>query len=414
MAHKIVRFAVVGTGSRGNALAEYMRERPGEAVVTAAADPNPEALRLFAKSLGVNASNCFGDWHDLLDITDEFDAVIISTPDFSHAEPAIEFCRKKKHVLLEKPMAPTEKECRAIVAEAKKSDRVFAICHVLRYTPYTEAIRKVIDSGSLGTIQCVQHLEPVGFWHQAHSFVRGNWRSTKVGNFMLMAKSCHDLDWLQYIVGAECDRVSSFGSLGYFNRENKPQGSADRCLDCGVEADCPYSARHIYLDSYDRGEREWPLDVLARPVTREGLEKAVKSGPYGRCVFACDNDVVDHQVVNLLYRNGVTASFTMTAFTEKGDRRTTICGSRGELRCDGEHVELYDFLSGETKDVEIGAAEGGHAGGDFGLMKSFVSAVAAEDPSLVRSSPEASLESHLIAFAAEKARLEGTVERIVR
>ena len=255
-------------------------------------------------------------------------------------------------------------------------------------------------------------MEPIGYYHYAHSFVRGNWRSTKIANFMLMSKSCHDLDWLRYIVGADCRRVSSFGSLEYFNAAHRPKRASERCVTCAVAADCPYSAQRIYLGAYDLGYREWPVDVLVKPVTREGVEAAIASGPYGRCVFACDNDVVDRQVVNLEYSNGVVATFTAAAFTQMGNRRFTILGTRGELRCDGTHIDVFEFMKETTERLGLELPALGHADGDEGLIESFVAAVVSGTPALVRSSPSESLESHLTAFAGERARLSGTVETI--
>jgi predicted dehydrogenase len=410
-----VRLAVVGTGSRGIALSDYVLGKPDEGVVVAAADVNPAALEYFGDRFDVPESARFPDWRALLERGPEFDAAIIATPDAQHVEPALAFLERSANLLLEKPMAITEDDCRAIVAAAEKANKVFAVCHVLLYAPYTELVKELLDSGAIGDIISAQHLEPVGYWHQAHSFVRGNWRSSRSAAFMLLQKSCHDLDWLRYVIGSECAKVASFGRLSHFDAAHAPAGSSERCADCSVEKSCPYSARAIYLGRYDMGERGWPCDVLARPVTREALEKAIAEGPYGRCVYHCDNDVVDHQVVILDYASGATASFTMTAFDEQGERRTTLFGTRGEMRIDGTGIEIYDFLSGTTRKVAPAAeVGGGHAGGDFGLMERFLAAVAREDPSLVRSNARTSLESHLIAFAAERSRLSGRVEEIRR
>jgi predicted dehydrogenase len=239
--------------------------------------------------------------------------------------------------------------------------------------------------------------------------VRGNWRREDEAGPMLLAKCCHDLDWLSHMVGARCEAVSSFGSLGRLRPEHRPQGAADRCLDCAVEAGCAYSARKIYLEAAEQGDTGWPVDVVAWPPTPARVEAALREGPYGRCVWACDNDVVDHQVVSLAYEGGATASLTMTAFTKMRDRETRIFGTGGELRGDGVMVEVYDFLSRTTTRHEVpgGGALTGHAGGDDGVIADFVAAVAAGDPALVPTTPRHTLESHRIAFAAETSRREG-------
>jgi predicted dehydrogenase len=263
----------------------------------------------------------------------------------------------------------------------------------------------------------VQHLEPVGFWHQAHSYVRGNWRRSDLATSMLMAKSCHDLDWLQHVLGRPPLRVSSFGSLTHFTAANRPAGAADRCVDCPVEASCPYSAPRLYRGLLEAGEHRWPLSVVVDDYTPAALDEALRRGPYGRCVYACDNDAVDHQVVALEFPGGATATFTMTAFSQAGHRRTRLFGTRGELTGDGETIRVYDFLTRAERLITpapMGAmdAAGGHAGGDAGLMDAFTAAVATGNRDLIMSGPGESLASHLAVFAAERARLNGTVETI--
>jgi predicted dehydrogenase len=340
------------------------------------------------------------------------DAVVIATPDALHREPCLRFAEKGWHMLVEKPLALAEEDCRRIVAAVKSAGVVMAVAHVLRYTAHTQQLKTLLKNGVLGEIVSIQHLEPVGFWHQAHSFVRGNWRNSRESTFMLLAKSCHDLDWLRYVMDQPCRAVCSFGSLFHFKKENRPAKAADRCLDCPVAAQCAYDAQRIYLGRFDAGQRHWPLDVLAPEVTRESLLQALRHGPYGRCVYACDNDVVDHQVVNLQFANGSTAVFTMTAFTESAPRQTQIFGTRGHLTTDGQEIRVYDFTTGQTAVHEPHAGPGGHSGGDFALLKTFLEAVRSGDVSSIVSGPRETLESHSLVFAAERSRLEGRVEQL--
>jgi predicted dehydrogenase len=350
------------------------------------------------------------------------DAVIIATQDRQHCAPALAFARRGYDILLEKPMAPTEAECRKIVRAARRARRgdgaraVFAVCHVMRYTRYTRALKALLAEGAIGDIVSIEHLEPVGHWHMAHSFVRGNWRNSRESSFMLLAKSCHDIDWLRHVMGVPCTRVSSFGSLRLFRKSERPRGAGKRCLSCRIERKCPYSAKQLYLGMIRKGRKWWPVDVLTGDLTVAGVTKALREGPYGRCVWACDNDVVDHQVVNLEFAGGRTASFSMMAFTRQRDRDTRIFGTKGELTGDGRFISIFDFLTGRTRriDTETSAAGilGGHGGGDLGLMESFVRAVATRDRSAILSGPDETLESHLMVFAAERSRLRGTVERV--
>ncbi|MFJ4779504.1 Gfo/Idh/MocA family protein [Streptomyces sp. NPDC088762] len=412
-----VTLAVVGAGNRGTGYARWALANRERAEVVAVAEPRTPRRERLAAAHGLGAGAAVADWRELAARGRIADAVLICTLDRDHLEPVLAFAALGHHILLEKPMALTEGECRRIVDAVEEAGVILAVGHVLRYTPYTRALKAVVDSGRLGEIASVQHLEPVGFWHQAHSFVRGNWRREDQATSMLMAKSCHDLDWLQYVLGRPPSRVSSFGRLSHFRPGNRPAGAADRCLDCAVERDCPYSAARDYGDRLARGEHSWPLNVVVDEFTPQALEGALREGPYGRCVYACDNDVVDHQVVAMEFDSGATATFTMTAFTERADRQTRIFGTRAELRGDGRSLRVYDFLTRAEETIAFDGAgamdaAGGHGGGDAGLMDAFVAAVATGDPSLVRSGPRESLTSHLTVLAAERARRAGTVETV--
>ncbi|MFE3558107.1 Gfo/Idh/MocA family protein [Streptomyces sp. NPDC059193] len=409
-----VTLAVVGAGNRGVAHAEWALAHPERAAVVAVAEPRAVRRERIAAAHGLDAGAVVDDWRTLAARGRVADAVLICTLDREHLEPVLAFAALGYHIMLEKPMALTEEECRRIVAAVEEAGVILSVGHVLRYTPYTRALKRALDSGRIGDVVSVQHLEPVGFWHQAHSFVRGNWRREDEATSMLMAKSCHDLDWLQYVLGRPPVRVSSFGRLSHFRSELKPAGAADRCLDCAVEDTCPYSAARDYGERLAAGRHGWPLSVVVDEYTPQALESALREGPYGRCVYACDNDVVDHQVVAMEFDSGATATFTMTAFTEAGDRQTRIFGTCGELRGDGKQLTLYDFLTRTEEALGPGPEEamdaaGRHGGGDAGLMDAFVSAVAAGDPGLVKSGPRESLTSHLAVLAAERARREGAV-----
>jgi predicted dehydrogenase len=314
-------------------------------------------------------------------------------------------------------MAPDPTSCRHIVEAALSAQILLAVGHVARYTHYTQRLKAAVDAGLVGDILSIQHVEPVGYWHYAHSFVRGNWRNEAQSSFMLLAKSCHDVDWLRYIMGCRCVQVSSFGSLQHFTRAHKPveAGNALRCLDCAYEPRCPYSASAFYLGQLRQGQTGWPLDVIAEDLSEAGVMAALRHGPYGRCVYECDNDVVDHQVVNLLYETGATASFTMVGTSEARERQTIIYGTRGELRGDGKTLLHYDFLTSTLNELAPDPATpplGGHGGGDYALMQHFVAAVAHDDPALILSGPAESLETHLTVFAAERARREGLVVHV--
>jgi len=372
---------------------------------------------MMAEKYNVATENVFKDWKELAAVPKIADAVVITTQDRMHSEPAIAFANKGYHILLEKPMSVTEKECIDIAKAVEKNNVVFAVGHVLRYTPYSRKIKQLIDSGAIGDVVSMQHLEPVGYWHFAHSFVRGNWRRADQSSFTLMAKSCHDIDWMTWMMPTKCVKVSSFGSLKHFKSENKPKGGSSRCMDCAVESQCAYSAKKIYLERIKQGITKWPVAVIAENPTVETVTQALLNGPYGRCVYECDNDVVDNQVVTMFFEGGLTATFTMVAFSEEiCVRKTKIFGTKGELVGDGETtIKVHDFVADKTtvykpEDETLETQLSGHGNADYYLMRTFVDAVACNNPSKIPCDVKETLHSHLVVFAAEKARLESQVK----
>ncbi len=411
-----VRILVVGAGDRGSTYARWAVGQPERAKVVGIAEPVEARRRKLAADLGVPEENLFTDWREAAARDSFADAAIVATLDDQHAEPALALAEKGYHLLLEKPMAPTEADCERIVAGVKRAGVLLAVGHVLLYTSYTRRIRELLDAGAIGDLVSLDRLEPVGWWHYAHSYVRGNWRNEETSSFMLLTKGCHDLDWIRYVMGERCESVASFGSLRHFRRENKPveAGEAHHCLECAFEPRCPYSAPRLYLTMAQLGWQGWPVSVVTDDPTEENLRAALQGGPYGRCVYESDNDVVDNQVVILRFAGGKTASFTMTAFTQYGfDRKTRLFGTRGSIEGDGSELFLTDFVSGTTAEVEIGSSEvtevGGHGGGDLALMDAFVSAVADGNATSLLSGPDETLESHRMVFAAERARREHRV-----
>ncbi|XP_008316243.1 uncharacterized protein LOC103384488 isoform X2 [Cynoglossus semilaevis] len=415
-----VRVIVVGAGCRGEIYSKYASIHPELMKVVGVADPRKFACSKLQQQHSIPDENVFADWLSLAEREKFADAVLICTPDCLHKDPAVTFARKGYHILLEKPMATTVEDCKLIVEACVQSRVILSVGHVLRYDPLIHKIKELIEAGAIGDVIHIQHFEPVGFYHFAHSFVRGNWRNEAQSSFALLAKSCHDIDLIHNWVGARrCVKVSSFGSLSHFRNDKKPPGAADRCLDCSIENDCPYSARKIYLARVKQGHTGWPVSVICKNSLPdiESVTEALKTGPYGRCVYECDNDVCSNQVVNMEFEGGVTAAFSMVAFTkEMCQRKTTIYGSMGELSYNGHEVSVFDFLTQvSTKHTAPSNAPSyfglsGHGEADYYLIDAFISAVASNDPSMIRSGPEETLQSHLLVFEAELSRLE---ERVV-
>ncbi|MFG1696241.1 Gfo/Idh/MocA family protein [Nonomuraea sp. NPDC049309] len=409
-----VTLAVVGGGLRGLTYARRAHAT-GSGRVVAVAEPDPGRRAAFAAEFGIAPELALPGWKELAAAGRVADAAVIATQDRLHTDPAVTLADLGYHILLEKPMATTEREAELIAEAARRNGIMLAVCHVMRYTPYTELVKGLLDEGRIGRLINVQHLEPVGWWHQAHSFVRGHWRRQDTSAPMLLAKACHDVDWLVHLFGEPPARVSSFGSLSHFRPEDRPAEAADRCLDCPIEATCPYSAPRLYLDCLGDPDREfWPLGAVTPGRTEEAVLEALRTGPYGRCVYACDNDVVDHQEVLMEFGDGRTCSFTMSAFTPMEHRRTRLFGTHGYMDGDGRTLRVVDFRTGAEETLSVDesagpAASDGHGGGDAGLTDAFLAAVASGDPSALHTDAAESLMTHRVVWAAEQARLTGTV-----
>ena len=412
---KKLTIAIAGLGSRGkNAYAKALLQMTDKAQVVAIADLDPEKRRLVASAHHVPAEHCYETIEEMLAQPKLADAMIICSQDQQHIPHALPALKKGYHVLLEKPISPSREECNLLHRVATQENRKVVVCHVLRYAPIYRKIKEVLDSGVLGQLMNIMSLENVAYWHQAHSFVRGNWRKCEESAPMILAKSCHDMDLMVWLTGRKCNWVSSFGSLGHFKPECAPAGAAKRCLDgCKAKANCPYDAEKIYLTNPATGllagKTGWPCNILAVEPTEESIRKAIAEGPYGRCVYYCDNDVVDHQVVNLEMEGGLTVSFTMSAFMADTGRYTKFMGTHGHMVADmdANTVTVTPFC-GETVVYDIGKASqsSGHGGGDARLVESFLAYINGENPPNI-TTLEDSLESHYICMAAEASRLAG-------
>ena len=408
---KKVRAIMIGTGNRGTNYAERAKENSPEFEMVAIAEPNPARRDYVQKLYDLPDSACYDDYREILAQPKMADMAIIATQDKMHFEPAMMAIEKGYHLLLEKPVAPTPEECVQIAEAANKKGVDVVVCHVLRFSPFFMTIKNLIDEGRIGDVVNVVHTERVGNAHMSHSFVRGNWRNSKTSSPMILAKSCHDMDILNWLIGKRCTRVQSLGSLTYFTRENMPEGAPEYCVQgCPAAENCPYDARRIYLK--DRMFIQQATNK--KNPTDEDILRAITETNYGKCVFQSDNDVVDHQVVNLEYEGGATVSFSMCAFNT-GGRRIRIMGTKGEIigNMSDEYVTLFDFMTRESEQVMISGAvqdetiNGGHGGGDGGIVRSFVQFVAGEYEGKSITDIDTSIESHLIAFAAEEARLTG-------
>ncbi|MFN2302733.1 MAG: Gfo/Idh/MocA family protein, partial [Anaerolineales bacterium] len=446
-----------GAGNRGaEAYGAYALEHPDQVRFVGVAEPNVIRRERFAKAHGIPTERQFTDWQAALMPGKFADAVINATQDAVHHPSSIAALATGYDMLLEKPMAPTLAETVEIVQAAEASGRLLMICHVLRYTDFFQKVHQILESGRLGQVINISHSENVSYFHMAHSYVRGNWRNSEVSAPMILAKCCHDLDLLYWFLGEKVTHLSSFGNLRHFQPKNAPAGAPQRCTDgCPIARTCPYYAPSIYLDNNPikkavsrathpflrfvgrlslqyphfanglgkilpplRALTEyhgWPRNTITeRPESDQAVMQALQNGPYGRCVYYCDNTVVDHQVVEMVFESGITATLTMHGHSHEEGRTLRMDGSRatllGKFSYSQSWIEVHDHTSSKIERFTFPSAvdqTAGHGGGDAGLMAGFVAAL--QDERIELTSARDALESHLLAFAAEEARLNQKV-----
>ncbi|WP_407570591.1 Gfo/Idh/MocA family protein [Deinococcus altitudinis] len=400
-----MKVAVLGCGNRGGVYARHLTDMG--ASVSHLADPDPARLALVARRHGLESTDCFTDWRAFFGLGRVADAVVIATPDDQHVQPCLRALDLGYHVLLEKPICLAEAELDLLLAAERASGGSVTVAHVLRSTPFFLAIRGVVASGELGRLVGVNHSENVAFWHFAHSYVRGNWRQSPPAAPFMLAKSSHDLDLLRWFADSPPAWIMADGALHHFRPEEQPGGAADRCLDCPVQA-CPADARRIYPD---RAPDVWPNTVLTGSGTREGVLEALRNGPYGLCAYRGGNDQPDHLSALIHFANGVQATLSVSAFTHDNTRTLRLMFTGGEIRGQMElgELEVHHFATGtvERRLVETG---GNHGGGDTGLVRGWLAFLRGE---AARPTPLAeSLDSHRLAFAAERARSSGRAQTL--
>ena len=410
-----ITFAIAGFGDRGSTYASMQDLFPDQMKVVAVADLDPAKVEKARKRYDLPPDRCFSSAEEMLERSKLAEVLVVATMDRQHVDHAIPALRKGYHILLEKPVSPELSRCRELLEVARECHGQVIVCHVLRYTAFYNQLKELIDSGRIGNVVSVCANENVGYWHQAHSFVRGNWRNSKETSPMILQKSCHDMDIFTWLLGKRCRSVSSFGGTWLFRPERALEGAALRCLDgCQVKEACPFDAEKIYITSPKTGRARgdsWITSVLSVENTVESTYRALREGPYGRCVYQCDNDVVDHQQTSLFLEDGSTVSFTMCAFTENCYRTFKAMGTQGEIEADTRSNLIHIRVFGQPEEViDVGRLAGdlkGHGGGDSGIIRDFLELLRGGVLNGRTTTLENSMESHFIALAAEESRLHG-------
>ena len=410
---KKLKAIVVGAGCRGATYSTVMSKNKDKFQIVAVAEPKKDRRDYIKNLYDLEDNMCFESYEPLFERGKIADFAVIATMDKDHLKPALKAIELGYDLLLEKPIATTAEECIKINNAANKKGVKVLICTVLRYTDIFKTLKNFIDSGKIGRIMSINHEECVGNVHQSHSFVRGNWGNSKRSSDMLLQKSCHDLDILQWLINKKCKSVQSFGALSYFKAENAPEGSPEYCIQgCPVGEECPYNAAKLYFDEKWAWLRE-PAASKPNPTDEDLLEVITKT-QYGKCVFKCDNDVVDHQTVNMLFEDDVTVTFTMNAFN-KGGRFIHIMGTAGELRAaldEDTPITYFNFAKHKTETIPLVGKDGiagGHGGGDTGIILDLYDYFTGNYSGVSIPTIEESLYNHMLVFATERARKTNTI-----
>ncbi len=415
MEKKIVTVAIIGLGGRGGeAYGRYLITQKDKFKITHICDINAVRLNKYGEIFEVAKENRFDSEENFFE-KKLSDVLFITTGDSLHIRMAKKALQLGYDIVMEKPISDKAEELQELAELAHKSGRKIMVCHVLRYTVMMRKLKEILNSGAIGRLVSIDHTENVVYWHEAHSYVRGNWRNRQVAAPMIMAKCCHDLDLIQDFVGSKCKSVSSMGSLAHFKPEFKPEGSADRCVNCKYVDSCVYSAKKIYIDMWKTCGKPiniFPFNLItdAYPTTEDALLESITTGPYGRCVFACDNEVVDNQTVIMQFENGVTATLKMEAFVKYGGRDIRFFGTEGELElreAEGT-ITLKRYFGEDTvwKITDLTDDLEGHGGGDHRMIDELYDIMTGKTPEVATSIDE-SIESHYMALAAEESRLAG-------
>lgn len=402
-----MKLILIGAGNRGMEIyAHWIKSNHPDVKFVAVAEPNESKRLKFSSEYQVPLEQCYSSWEALLEQPKMADAAIIATLDSMHYEPTMKALAQGYHVLLEKPISGNKQELINLREMAKAQQRILSIAHVLRYSDFFGVIKHVLEEGLIGKLKSIQHQENIGYYHYAHSFVRGPWHRSDVTNPIILAKACHDMDLLAWYVDSKCIRVASFATQDTFLAKHKPVGAPDRCgTHCPHAKTCLYEVNKLYAQ---------PKALhLANIIKNEfgSLEKGLQEGDYGRCVYTMDNDVMETQTTLLEFENGVHASFHLSAFTDEISRYLHLMGTQGEIRGNTLDRKIIIKRYDETSErvIQIGESDSAHEGGDAGIVKSFIEEVEADHGQEGKTSIDKSIMSHLMSLAAEASRRQHKV-----
>ena len=412
---KKYKVVIIGAGDRGITYSKAIKKLGEKYQIVAVAEPSETRRNFLQEMFSIPQNRCFESWEQLLALGKIADIAVVATMDQLHLAPTLAATKLGYDILLEKPVAPNPEDCEKMARYSEQMGNRILVCHVLRYTPFFCKIKELLESGIIGKVISIDHKECVELIHQSHSFVRGNWGNSGRSSCMLLQKSCHDLDILQWLLNKNCVKIQSFGALTYFNEDNAPKDAPQRCIDGCPHADtCLFNAVKLYLDDKKNSWFRNACTGMKNP-SDEQVENALRNTQYGMCVFRCDNDVVDHQTVNMLFEDDITVTFSMCAFN-KGGRHIHIMGTEGELfgSMDGKEAPIRVSRFDKTEDMlfPVTGKDGllnGHGGGDDGIINALHEYLSGTYNGFSVSDIRTSVNNHHLVFAAEQSRKNNSV-----
>ena len=416
---KQLKVILIGAGNRGRIYCRHMKNMPEKYQLVGVAEPHDLKRTAFAEEYGIPEEARYKSWEDILSVPKMADIAVIATNDDCHYEPVMKAIELGYHILLEKPVAQTAEHCTAMANAAKKKGVSVLVCHVLRYTQFYKTLKSIVENGMIGEVVSLDQVEGVGDTHFAHSFVRGNWHDSNATTPIVLAKTCHDLDIIQWLVGKTCNKVSSFGSLTYFTEKNAPAGAPVCCAsgNCPERKNCPYDSISTYVEN---PHKYWYKSYFRNAVathekfTEEEYLEALKQTDYGLCVFHANNNVPDHPVVSMEFEGGATAQLTFNAFNN-GGRYTRIYGTKGEVYAFAadEEIVVHTFSDRKNHVIPLSKVDetitGGHGGGDFGIVYDLYEYLTGTYNGFDIAEIDISVQNHMMAFAAEESRLTNNI-----
>ncbi len=424
MKKRQITFVLVGAGNRAEIYSELSLREPDRMKVVGLVEPDEEQMEKVRQRFDVPKENCFTKLEDFLKRPKFADAVFNGTMDQLHVPTSIPVLEAGYDLLLEKPFAVNEEETRRLVEVANRCKRKVYICHVLRYTPFYTAIKKQLDSGVIGEVLTIEMCEHVNYHHMVAAYVRGKWRSPKICMApMLLAKSCHDMDIMMWMMNKTKPKsVFSYGSDIQFRPEMKPEGAGKRCMvDCPYNGSCRFSAEANYVAT-PRWQQYVIREIKGMEKTSANMKESLRStNHFGACAWNFERDGnVDHQAVIINFENGVTGSFTMVGGAARSERNIHIVGTLGELKGTFEEAKFIirkiapytkagyeDTLIDLKVTGDMTGEQGAHGGGDRRLMSDFVDVMCGSEKPFSATELNDSTVSHLVVFAAERARETG-------